>query len=1626
MSQTMPTSAEQANAPFYIYAPPYRETSGGVRALYHLCHWLNQAGEEAYVVHPESPKGLNTRVLTQEIYQGHREAGREPVVIYPEIIRGNPLQARHVVRYLLNVPGQLSNTPLDKLGWAASDMIYTHGWDIVPEGWSATLLQVPLIDTLVYNAEGCGERHGKLVWLHRYLEKGGVPGEVVADATEISFRGKIRSPRELAELYRKAELFYTYEHTTGCFEALLCGCPVVYLPNPLMLEKPLHSYLGDDGVAWGDSPEAIAHAKATVHKVRERYEAIHQEFLQELQDFITATQGRVRASSYANVAVQLAIGSSGRTERQLPALPVSESKSALPAQRLRVGVLSGDFLDGACMRLRLHDAFSLLSPWIDTAYFPGNSAYGCRREEFDIDTLVEWADAFIIQRGILSERNNDFLNKCFASGKTMIFEADDWLPGMPASHHQFYQFDPYGLLRFWRDKMHLFAAVTASTEPLAARLRALNQNVHLLPNALSLSRYAGLKREAKGADAPITIGFAGTSTHGDDMKVIGQALLNIQQKYAHLVQFVFWGSSPQGLEGAGNVKVVGKSVTYIEYLQELNRLEIDIGIAPLEDTIFNESKSDLKWLEYTAVGAACVLSDVPAYREAKELGLAEVVGNDTASWDAALSRLVEDAERRRQLQVASYDYLLRYATLESQAYRWVELLRQVLPASFLPILASYHPEQQAVVHNQRLQLMWPNTYRAWQSWDKFHQLREVDAEMMAERMLLQWKQQPQFLLLMTVRASEAAQLANTIDALQQQLYKNWKLIVIADWEMPDPIFSENDTLGWLQLDTLEDPQLFTMALNGLLGEVPSDWVLLLPAGTMPAPQLLLRMGDTIHAHPQALAIYTDHDSYTQPECKVLPQLKPDFALDYLRAQDYIGAAVALSYQGLASLGGFEAYPGCAVWNHLLRLAENYGLNVVQHIDEVLMHLPVEPLGVQHEREAARRVALENHLQRLGIVATVANGYVDNTLHVEYQVTGQPLVSVIIPTRDKMEYLQPCVESLFARTDYRHFELLIIDNGSQDPDTFRFYQDLLQDYPQQVRIIDYPHAFNFSAQCNLGVEQARGEYIVLLNNDTEIIQSEWLERMIGIAQRPEVGAVGIRLVYPESGSIQHAGIVLGLPGGVLSVADHVFEKSELDAPGYMNRLLTEQNYSAVTAACLMVSREKYLAVGGFDAEQLTVLFNDVDFCLKLQQQGLLNVFTPYVTMVHHHAKSIGKLTYEPAVALAAAVREQQELAVVLKRWLPQLANDPAYNRHLSFRTKDMAFEPTRDVNWLPRQVGRSKVLGLPIPGGSGEYRVSLPFHALQESGRLDVAMISPEKGAAPLLSVVEMARFNPDALLIHTMLTDGVLHAVKQYREFMPGLRLVFGLDDLVGALPEKSILNRVWRKTMPDARPRLRAMLKHFDTLVVSTEPLAEACRDMIDDIRVVPNRLARHMWSKVSSLRGQGKKPRVGWVGAQQHQGDLSLIIDVVKQTADEVEWVFMGMCLPEMRPYIAEEHPCVPFQDYPEKMAGLNLDLAIAPLEINPFNESKSNLRLLEYGVMGWPVICTDIYPYRTNDAPVCRVPNTTEAWVDAIRSRIQDLESAYREGDALRAWVDRHYWLEDHLDDWQQGLTGAISKK
>lgn len=1304
------------------------------------------------------------------------------------------------------------------------------------------------------------------------------------------------------------------------------------------------------------------------------------------------------------------------TAATMPAVITPAVPTVMAKRKPRIGLLTLDFPDGACFRLRLGDPMARLAEVVDVQFCNITSVvlldgrYPFANDQEFVDAM----DMFIVQRAYASPGAMPMLEAVFASGKPVIYEMDDWLPGLPTSHPQYEEFEK--ALPCIVNNLHRFHLITVSTPVLADKVRGYNPNVAVLPNYLCSDRIPVSKVDLQAEK--VTIGFAGTSTHTQDLRLIGDALSRIAKEYEGRVEFVFWGSIPPQMQGVAKVRHITQGVDYHEYMSALANLKIDIGLASLEPTDFNEGKSDIKFLEYAAIGAVPVLADVPAYRHLKERDVAVVLPLQPDIWFDTLAGLIESPEQRQQLALRALQYVAEQRVLENQLGQFVDTWNLVLPDH----LHITMPQQLAPVPTRPLVGGDLNRLKRYRTWLKQHAFREVHAEQLAQSMVVSWKKRPVFNLLTVVTRSEQERLADTVDSLQQQLYADWRLIILADWEAPDPIFTEHPQLGWLQLDSLDDPELLVQAVNGIIDEVPADWMSWLPAGFRVLPHSLLRWGEAIHQHPDWQALYCDSDTVSPMGERFLPCLRPDFSPDYFRAMDYIGPAVAFSVEAVRQLGGFQVYPDAYVYDALLRVFEQHGQTAIGHVDDMLLSFAYAEDSVL--AQASRRVALENHASRSGIAAEVGTGYVDGTFHFNCLVQGQPLVSIIIPNRDKLDILEPCVESLFQTTRYTAFELIIVDNRSEEPETQEYYQEIQQRWPQQVRIVSYDAPFNFSAQCNLGVAQASGDYVLLLNNDTEIVLDSWLERMLGLAQQPGVGAVGARLMYPETGLIQHAGIVLGLPGGMLSVADHVFEGEDMSQAGYMNRILTPQNYSAVTAACLLLAKSHYLEVGGMDEASLTVLYNDVDLCLKLQAVGYRNVYNPYAVLVHHHAKSIGRRTSDPRVALEAAVREHDELKTFMTRWVKTIAHDPGYNRHLSLLQKNMWVEAARTVSWDTELKGKCRVLGLPVSGGSGEYRVSLPLTALQQKGWLDGDILQPASNSGlHVLSVAELARLAPHSLLVHTAIGDNILDALKSYRQYLPDMQIVFGMDDLVGAVPEKSSAAHHWRKVFPDARSRLRKALKQSDVLVVSTEPLAEFCKGMIDDIRVIPNRLPRSLWEGIQSERGIGRKPRVGWVGASQHRGDLELVIDVVKQTADEVDWIFMGMCLPELRPYVAEVHPFVSFQVYPEKMAALNLDLAIAPLEVNSFNEAKSNLRLLEYGWLGWPVICTDIFPYQAANAPVCRLPNQASLWIDAIRARAHDIEAAYKEGNQLQSWVHRHFMLEDHLDDWRNAL---ISKK
>ena len=897
----------------------------------------------------------------------------------------------------------------------------------------------------------------------------------------------------------------------------------------------------------------------------------------------------------------------------------------------------------------------------------------------------------------------------------------------------------------------------------------------------------------------------------------------------------------------------------------------------------------------------------------------------------------------------------------------------------------------------------------YQSWVKLHALQEIDGEIYAERMMLKWRAQPCLHVVMFLLGNEQVLLADTLDSLNEQMYRNWRLSVISDLPVPSDVFEQFDELQWHQIQTDDDP--YGIA-NAIIENTAADWVAFTWPGVQWEPQGLLKFADYADIQKNWRLIYADEDTIDPGGARFDSRFKPDCNLDLLRSMPYFGEFCLIRGDAWRELDGVRAFPGSENFDLSLRVLDAYGEQAIGHIPDVLVHMPKTSLRAFDSQVG--KVVLKEHLTRCGVKADVGDGYLPDTYQVVYRHGSRPSATIVIPTRDKFEFFKPCIDGVLGKTDYENFEVIVVDNQSRDPDALAYYKELERDYPDKVRILRYPEKFNFSAISNLAAREARGHYLVFLNNDTEIVQGEWLSRMMQHAQRPEVGIVGPRLVYPESGRVQHVGVVLGLHG----VAEHPYNNLlTIDEPGYMGRAQVAQNYSAVTGACLLIEKAIYEQVGGMDEALFAVSYNDIDLSLKVREAGYKVVWTPFSTLVHHSSITQASDFKDRGANLESHRRFQGERQAMLKKWMPQLASDPAYNRNLSLSHSDFRVDTQFPMNWDTNFHNRPRIFGFPLPSGAGDYRVTQPFMALSRAGMAQCEYARFPRNVSRVMSAVELKRMRPDVVVYHQTLNDEQLKALEQYTETNSEVFKVFTIDDLISHVPEKSSAYRGVMASFRDAKARIRQALACCDRFIASTQPLADLCSDMIDDIRVIPICLERDAWTTQVSKRRQGPKPRVGWAGAMQHQGDLEIIADVVKATADEIDWVFFGMCIDEIKPYAKELHDFVSIDDYPAKLASLNLDLAVAPLEFHPFNEAKSDLRLLEYGAMGWPVVCTDIYPYQ--QVPVTRVRNSVDEWIEVIRDKLSDMEALAEEGNRLRDWVFGNRVLEDRLDDWWEAL-------
>ncbi|WP_009961410.1 glycosyltransferase family 2 protein [Verrucomicrobium spinosum] len=545
-------------------------------------------------------------------------------------------------------------------------------------------------------------------------------------------------------------------------------------------------------------------------------------------------------------------------------------------------------------------------------------------------------------------------------------------------------------------------------------------------------------------------------------------------------------------------------------------------------------------------------------------------------------------------------------------------------------------------------------------------------------------------------------LKRVIETVLGQAYPKWELC-IADDASPDPQVRktiESYAAGDPRIKVVFRPSNghIVAATNSALELATGSFVALLDHDDELRPHALLEMAREIMGNPEAALIYSDEDHLDEAGVRYAPYFKPDFNYDLLLSQNCVCHLGVYRADLVRQLGGFRAgTEGAQDWDLALRVFEAVGRDRIHHIPKILYHWrSIEgstARGVSEKSYAssAGRKVVEDHLSRTNQAVEGVEEVKQGHLRVRWSLPNPPPVAIIIPTRNFRHLLEVAVESVLARTDYPNFRLVIVDNDSNEESTLDYLASLQAQ--GKADVLRIPGPFNYSLLNNRAVAACTEPVVCLLNNDIEIHERDWLREMVSQAVRPGVGAVGTKLYYPD-GRIQHAGVILGMGGA----AGHFLKGCDSSNESHGGRLHVCQNFSAVTAACLVVERRKYLEVGGLDEGDFKVAFNDIDFCLKLDDAGYRNVYTPFAEMSHHESASRGAEERTDA----GKERATRETMLLRQKWQPYCEADPAFNVNLSMVHEDGSLGfPPRIGEWQTRrEKRRSESSALLPPRGGG--------------------------------------------------------------------------------------------------------------------------------------------------------------------------------------------------------------------------------------------------------------------------------------------------------------------------------------
>lgn len=515
-------------------------------------------------------------------------------------------------------------------------------------------------------------------------------------------------------------------------------------------------------------------------------------------------------------------------------------------------------------------------------------------------------------------------------------------------------------------------------------------------------------------------------------------------------------------------------------------------------------------------------------------------------------------------------------------------------------------------------------------------------------------------------------LEQMIRSVQAQTYPHWELCIVNascdDQEMNQVLEQSAGADMRIRVKNLHTNLGIAGNTNEALNMARGEFVGLLDHDDLLAPQALFRIAEALTKESQADVIYTDEDKVTTDLSEHFqPHFKPDFNLDLLRSNNYITHFFVVRKSLAEKVGGFRReFDGAQDYDFIFRCTE--GARKILHVPEVLYHWRTHkastadnPASKMYAFEAGKR-AIEAHLARCDQEGTVSLRKDLGFYRVEYPVQEEPLVSILIPNKDQKEALETCLNAIWTRSTYKNYEILIIENNSEGQEIFDYYREI--EKRPGVRVLTWKEGFNYSAINNFGEKSADGDYLLFLNNDVEVISPHWIEELLGNCQRKEVGIVGAKLYYPDD-TIQHAGTIIGIGG----IAGHAFLNMPRSRTGYLHKASLQMDLSAVTAACMMMKRQVFRQLGGFE-EQLSVAFNDVDLCLRTVQAGYLVVYNPEAELYHYESKSRGAEDSEEKVR-----RFQEEIEFMRSRWMDLLKKgDPYYNRNLTLSKWNYSLRP----------------------------------------------------------------------------------------------------------------------------------------------------------------------------------------------------------------------------------------------------------------------------------------------------------------------------------------------------------------